>query len=121
MDAGSIRYRGPTHMRKFSPFTCCVNAVFVALVILYQLSIAGCTLRCLDSLYLSGSEGVIVDEETACIEKQGASKGFLLSPALTLVLAPIAAGRPWQGGGIHLPLPYLKPPLKPPESSRALV
>lgn len=108
-------------MRKFSSFTCCVNAVFFALVVLYQLSIAGCTLRCLDSLYLIGPEGVIVDEETACLDDQGASKSFLLSPALTLVLAPIVIGRPCHGGGIHLPLPYLKPPLKPPESSRALV
>jgi hypothetical protein len=108
-------------MRKFSSVTCCVNAAFVALVVLYQLSIAGCTLRCLDSLYLCGSEGVIVDEETACLEKQRASKSFLLSPALTLVLAPIVVGRPCHSGGIHLPLPYLKPPLRPPESSRALV
>ena len=103
-------------MKKFSPFTCCVNAAFLALVVLYQISIAGCTLRCLDSLYLSGPEGIIiVDEETACLDDQGASKGFLLAPAHTLVRALIVTGRPCYGGSIHLPMPYLEPLLKPPE------
>ena len=102
-------------MRKPSSLTCCANAAFLALVVLLQISIAGCTLRCLDSLYLIGPEGVIVDVETACLDDQGASKGFLLAPALTLVLTPIVICRPCYGGNIHLPLPHLEPPLKPPE------
>lgn len=102
-------------MKTSSPILCCITVVVVALAVVLQLSIAGCTLRCIDALYLSGPEGAFVDEETACLEDQGAAQGFLITSVFTLESNIMATCHACSGSRVHPPLPYREPPEKPPE------
>lgn len=96
-----------------------MTVVIVLLTAVLQLAIAGCTLRCIDALYLSGPEGAFVDAETACLGDQGAAQGFLITPVFTLDKDVRADCFSCRGGRIHPPQPHREPPEKPPESSRS--
>lgn len=95
-----------------------MTVAVLVLATVFQLSISGCTLRCIDALYLSGPEGVFADEEAACLDKQGASQGFLITPAFAPDKDVPADCLSCGGGSIHPPRRYREPPEKPPESSR---